>query len=344
MMTVLGWPAFANRVQNPYNWLLYTAMVRQGARVTEFSLRRAITSTSDVFHIHWPEVAFEKADQPAALARAVTLVTLIDTLRRRGTKVVWTMHNLRSHDQRHPRTERWFQREFLKRVDGVVAVTSVGREMAISRYPSLAHVPFTIVPLGHFRGYYPATMSREAARTKLSLNKHDFVLGSFGRVRAYKNLPGLISAFAQLPRGPQRLLIAGEPSPDMNLAELAGPDVLTDLKHVSEDDIQMYHMASDLIVLPYRDILNSASAMLALSFNRPILVPDTPTMRELQQSTGSQWVHTYSPPLTPDTLAKVMHSVKSETDDLAVDLSNYDWDALATKTLSFFSTLRSPKG
>ena len=55
----------------------------------------------------------------------------------------------------------------------------------------------------------------------------------------------------------------------------------------------MYLPATDLVVLPYRDILNSGSAVLALSFDRPVLVPRRGSLGDLQNHVGRQWVRTY---------------------------------------------------
>jgi beta-1,4-mannosyltransferase len=41
--------------------------------------------------------------------------------------------------------------------------------------------------------------------------------------------------------------------------------------------------AADLIALPYKEILNSGSAILALSFDRPILVPAAGALAELSE-------------------------------------------------------------
>src|SRR5690606_36127483 len=54
-----------------------------------------------------------------------------------------------------------------------------------------------------------------------------------------------------------------------------------------------YFRAADLVVLPYREILNSGTALLALSFDRPVLLPEAGAGDELTRRVGSEWVCTY---------------------------------------------------
>ena len=55
----------------------------------------------------------------------------------------------------------------------------------------------------------------------------------------------------------------------------------------------MFFSAADLVVLPFSDIMHSGSAILALSFNKPVLVPARGALPELQTRVGAAWVQTY---------------------------------------------------
>ena len=65
------------------------------------------------------------------------------------------------------------------------------------------------------------------------------------------------------------------------------------LRSVPVEDVQAHFAAADLVVLPYRKTLNSAVALLALSFDRPVLVPNAGSMAELQREVGAEWVLIY---------------------------------------------------
>ena len=64
--------------------------------------------------------------------------------------------------------------------------------------------------------------------------------------------------------------------------------------------------AAQLVVAPYSEVLNSGSALLALTHSRPILLPNRGAMTELQSVVGKDWVRIYEPPLMPETLSDAL--------------------------------------
>jgi beta-1,4-mannosyltransferase len=88
-----------------------------------------------------------------------------------------------------------------------------------------------------------------------------------------------------------------------------------------------------LVVLPYREILNSGSALLALSFDRPILVPLRGTLGELQSQVGADWVRAYTGELTTahieDAMQWALHTPRSGQ----APLQALDWQELAQQTI-----------
>jgi glycosyltransferase involved in cell wall biosynthesis len=109
-----------------------------------------------------------------------------------------------------------------------------------------------------------------------------------GKIRPYKGVDTLLEAFAALPAEPDaRLTVAGEcvdPSLAAQLAELAGraPGRVTlRLEWVSDQEAARLLETADAVVLPYRRITTSGSAVLALGYGRPLVVPDLPGLAEL---------------------------------------------------------------
>ena len=310
-MRILALPAFCNRALNPYNALLYSAVVRLGVRVEEASVWRVIWSRDDVLHIHWPEYVFNAPTLAKAVAKSVGCVLLLSGLRVRKTRIVWTIHNVRAHEQWHARLEARMWRWFVRRVDGYIALSAVGEAAALERYPELERRPGFVIPHGHYRDEYPDEVSREAARDALGLPRTARTVAFLGALRPYKNVPALLAAFRGLADDDWRLVVAGQPLNDRLRTEVergaaADERIRLDLAFVPRERVQLYTRAADLLVFPYRDILNSGSALLALSFDRPILVPDRGAMAELRRTVGAEWVRTYDGELTTETLATAM--------------------------------------
>lgn len=341
-MRVLAWPAFLNRFLNPYNWLLYTHMARLGARVDEFTPTRLLrTGRYRVWHLHWPDFILNQRSERLARAWLGLLLRLIDSARRRGVKVVWTVHNLRAHEGCHPGLERWFWPRFTRRLDGYISLTETSRRAALERFPALGGLPGSVVPHGHYRGVYADSLTRAQARAALDLPQRARVYVFIGHVRPYKNVPALVAEFRRLADPRAVLLVAGRPhAPELRdeVERAAGndPRVRLELGFVPGRRVQLYLRAADLVVLPYAEILNSGSSLLALSFDRPILVPSKGSLRELQSQVGADWVRTYDGVLDAAVLADGMRwALETRRGDLA-PLEMFDWTSVARGTLEAF--------
>lgn len=337
-LRILGQPAFRNRGTNPYNWLLYTHLVSAGVEVDEFSWPRVLHGTYDVWHLHWPESYPNKHSHALALKQSAGLLALLRWARARGTKVVWTVHNLRHHDAIHPRLERWFWRHFLPAVDGYISLSGEGRALASGRFSPLRRRPGFVVPHGHYRPCYPNRIDKFEARRQLHIPPDATVLAFVGQIREYKDVPRLITTFRQLPDASLLLLVAGQPSTEAlatALRRAADGDRRIGLhpEFLPDDQIQLYLNASDLVVLPYRDVLNSGSALLALSFDRPVLVPGKGALRELQRQVGPAWVRTYPDELTPGELARAARWAMTSPREGRAPLDAFSWEGIAGATI-----------
>jgi len=343
-LRVLGVPAYRNRTTNPYNALLSQAVARAGAVVEEARVR-ALLGRHDIVHIHWPEHLFSARSRVRAWAQAVTFVVILSWLRWRRARVVWTVHNLAAHHARHPRLEARMWRWFVRRVDGYIALSRSGREAVVARWPVLAPRPGFVIPHGHYRPVYPDTIDRAEARSRLELPPNARVTTFVGAIQPYKNLPALIAAFRGVPGESWRLVVAGRPQDRAHREEIVAgagtdPRIRLDFGFVPDDEVQVYLRAADLVVLPYRDILNSGSAILALSFGVPVLVPSAGAMADLREVAGAEWVRTYEGDLTPAVLEAAMAWATGTIRSARPDLGPLEWDRIGQETRSAFETIR----
>ncbi|MDD9943344.1 MAG: glycosyltransferase [Myxococcales bacterium] len=341
-LSVLARPAFAAR-KNPYTARLYGAMgtVDGGVRVTEWSLQRALSGRWDIVHVHWPESVFDHT-LPEAMVTSWALLSAVDAARRRGASLVWTVHNLRAHGQRHTRAEDRFRRVWLERLDGVLALTHAGLQAAREAYPPLRERPAAVVPHPHYRGVYPDDTSRADARRRLELPERGPVVLFFGRVASYKGVPDLVAAFGQLADPGARLVIAGAPMSTADRAAMAGwPRADNRVRIVPEfipsTDVQHYFRAADLVVLPFRDILNSGSAILALSFDRRVLAPARGAIAELAEAAGPRWVSTYRGALTTQLLSEALAAAALDPDRTeGAHIAHLDPEEVARETINAY--------
>jgi beta-1,4-mannosyltransferase len=338
---VLGWPAFDPRTGNPYSELLYRALLRLSPelRVDEFTPRRLLRGRYDVWHLHWPERMAQRG-----LVRTLLFALLVVWARLRGTRLVWTAHNLEGHWTAHPRLERRLMAWLSRRLDGLVTLIESGRNAVVERYPKLARARGIVVAHGHYVGRYPCTVGREQARRVLGLESADSVFAFVGRIHAYKNVERLIHEFRSLDDPRARLVVAGQPERELgaSLRRAAAGDARIDLhlRDIPDDELQVFLGAADLVVLPYERVLNSGTALLALSFGRPVLVPDGPAMADLRRELGADAVRVYRGQLDATHLHAALDAVSPQPEALVARVRRvHDWDAIAERTLELYEAV-----
>ncbi len=341
-LKVLGWPGFSSENGNPYTRLLYEAMETEArVDVDGFSMFEPLQRRYDVWHVHWPEDFLSYRSSGAAYFYVAAELFLFAWARLSGTRLVWTVHDLGPHESYHPRLERLFWPLFLPMVDGIISLSETAREAAYDRFPVLRSVPSAIVPHGHYRTAYPEPVSKAQARRQFGLNSEAPVMLFVGRVRPYKNVVSLVQTFRQWKTSEARLVVAGNPVSDdlggrVQTAAKADPRVHTALRFIEEDEMPALIAGADLVVLPYESIMHSGSALLALSYDRPILVPDRGAMTELRARVGRDWVRTYTGQLTPSVLAEGMAWARTTDRAARAPVDDLDWPRLARQTVALY--------
>ncbi|MDW8370985.1 MAG: glycosyltransferase, partial [Geminicoccaceae bacterium] len=144
-----------------------------------------------------------------------------------------------------------------------------------------------IVPHGNYRPRFaPLAAPREGGRAALGLPEEARVVLLFGRLDAYKGIDELLDAIGRLDRPELWLLIAGQQvvrldEPLARLPPAVRQRIVVEPGPVPEARIPLLFHAADALVAPYRRILTSGAAMLALSLGRPVLAPAHPGLAEL---------------------------------------------------------------
>lgn len=335
-MRIVALPAHRNRAMNPYNSLLYSAVERAGYEVEEFGAGTFLGREPDVVHIHWPEWLFSAANATRARAQAMLFRRMVLHLKRRGSRIVWTVHNLDGHHGWQPDHEVREWAWFVQHIDGWISLSHAGVAAVLDRYPALVKVPHTVIPHGHYCGVYPNCVHKSEVRHALGIPEDARVIAAIGGLQPYKQIPLLARTFAEMAGDDYRLVIAGKANGqvDAEVRAVADDRIVYVPGFVPNADLQVYHRAADLVALPYRNVFNSGSAIMALSFATPVLVPRLGAMAELEETVGSGWVQTYQGELTPHVLRSAMESVPRIGHP---QLQALDWRVLGERTIDFYS-------
>lgn len=295
---------------NPYLSQLLDAL-RRDHHVACFSWRTALCDNYDVLHIQWPEELLQGDTWWKTVGHHLAYTALLGKMALTGTPIVRTMHNASPHEPPSLPTALLLQATNAL-TKGHVHLNPVSTRSVNSRDVG------AVILHGHYRDWLSGYPQECAVPGRILFA---------GLVRAYKNVPALIDAFCDLPTDDLTLRIVGAPQPgdlaDEILAKIRDHErISATLDYVDDAHMVKEITASQLVVLPYREMHNSGVALLALSLERPVLMPSSPASEALRDEVGTAWVHTYAGPLTTEALARAANHF---TPTGKPDLSRRSW-------------------
>lgn len=338
---VLSWPSRRNASENPFQELLTDGLIAEGWDVREFSLLRALTTPRAIWHWHWVDGQLTGREGSSALLRYALLRGLLMWARLLGCKLVVTAHNLGPHDiPKNGLVARW-----LTALDAATAAVhylseSSRAEVATAR-PGLASKPYVVTRHGHYRPVLPTPLpDKLEARAELGVTADARVLVTFGKLRRYKGPLQLLELFGEADLPGVHLIVAGQPESGEVADRLeAWPSsenltLITGL--LSQRDLAVTVCAADVVLLPYRNVLNSGSALFALSAHRPLVAPSIGSLLELRTQVTEGWMTTYDGELDYEVLKAAAH-VALPVGEL--DLADFDWSIVAQLLGSLYERL-----
>ena len=286
---------------NPFQAMLYSSAWDSG--IAPIPLHRfddlpsvaeagAVSGARTVFHLHWTNEITRKArSEDEAQRLADVFLEEIRRFREAGGRFVWTVHNVMPHRYFHPAVEARLRQEIAYAADLIHVMASATVELTAPHY-EIPTDKVVSIPHPSYTEAYPSWMSKRQARFELEIGFDELVWGFVGEVRPNKGLHLIADALAEIAArdatGAYRLLFAGKHSDDMDGELLqrfrCHPWVSTWPSRIPHDDMQTFLRASDVILLPYAESLNSGIAHLAASMGRPIIAPNAGGFTELLEN------------------------------------------------------------
>jgi glycosyltransferase involved in cell wall biosynthesis len=288
---VLFLPDF--RSGNPYQRRLADGLhehgftVRFAARDARLMLAREALRRQPlgVVHVHWPENYVAAGSRLRLLLRGSLFLLVLWLMRRRGSKIVWTVHNLEFHEERQPVLEAAFRRR-LARLCHALAVHFPAEEVLRRRLRPRPRTPIVETPLGHD----PPPASALPLRAP---GARPFVFCHAGEIRAYKNVPLIVEAFRGNADPDLRLVVAGrvhDAPLRQRLTELAAGDnrIRLHFGFLAEEDLEACLHDADAFVVGGDDFFTSASALQAAGWGLAVVAPPHPHLASFLAPEG--WV------------------------------------------------------
>ena len=266
-------------------WLKVFRIFSVYSRLVAYAAR----TDSHLFHLQWP-YKFVFLDR--------TVMNLY--YKALGKKLVFTAHNIDgdARDGISSPVKRFSLRFHYRMMDHLIVHTDKMKRELVEHFGMSAE-KVSVIPHGIMSAVPETALSRSEARKQLGLDSRQQVLLFFGMITPYKGLETLVEAVARLKKNGRKftLIIAGriKECPDywerirrlIEQSDLKG-NVVTDLRRVPDEMVEVYLKAADVMVLPYRSIFQSGALFLAYRFGLPVIATDVGSFKEdiIQGQTG----------------------------------------------------------
>ena len=347
---------------NPYQSLITGAIEDAGLEVVRippekwFPLQKAFATDCDILHLDWPHDWYGGRNTVLRfLKRWMYLRALRQKKKLIGkSKLVWTAHNLVAHDSRDRQDEHRMIQALIDQCDGIMVMSETSHDLLREQYQVPNQASVEKVYHGHYADCYPNTCSRVEARAKLNLGDDTRIVVTVGSVRPYKGIEGLIDTLLKSPATNFKWIIAGRSATEeygihvSSLVEAAyrqGCDIEFHNTLVPDNDLQFYFNAADACILPFENVLNSGSMLMAMSFGCPVIAPAVGSIPEVINSDWGFLYEPNSPDSTHSALKRAMAKVSTHEFDeireavISSTKERYSWELAGKNLRSWYTEL-----
>lgn len=208
-------------------------------------------------------------------------------------KYVSTVHDILPFNEK--KYDKYFHKKLYNLSDGIILQAPSNVERFSELFPE-SKEKISMIPLGHMLDYAEPIDMMEA-RKKIDIPKNKLVFLFFGQIKKVKGLDILLNAIAQIDNQEHDLyfIIAGSVwKSDFSIyEEIINKNKLNhclkiDIRYIPDDEIKYYYSATNVCVLPYTDIYQSAVIQLAYAYKKPVIASKLSAFTQFvkEQQTG----------------------------------------------------------
>lgn len=306
------------------------------------------TAKPKIFHILWNN-KFETFDR--------TFLMLYYKLL--GKRIVFTAHNVnkRRRDSRDSFLNRLTLRIQYRLADHIFVHTEKMKAELMDQF-CVSSVRASVIPFGINNSVPNTQLTSAQAKERLGVRQNEKTVLFFGRIKPYKGLEYLIAAFQMLARrgADYRMLVVGRleegceqywESLRKEIQEyIEAGRVTLKIEFVPDSDIELYFKASDVLILPYKEIFQSGVIFLGYSFGLPAIIADVGSLKDDVIESKNGFVFS---PEDPNDLARAIEQYFAS--DLFADLESrrveirhyalqrHSWAIVGQQTVSIYRPL-----
>ena len=290
---------FTPMVSNPYQHLLIEKIRDHGLEITgvkKLSFSEIFsTDRPDILHLHWLHIFYLEKNLIKSIKSFSIFLIQILWLKLKGTKFVWTAHNLANHDQRHLFLDKICSIFICKISSKIITHCHKKNELIANTFQIKPIKKIETIHQGNYIDFYPNYVNKATSKQHLNMPESDELIFLYmGNIKTYKGVIELMTAFEKLNGTYEKikLIIAGKPDKLWLRKEVEdrasrSNNILFFSDFVSDQELQFYFNASDIVVCPYQRIMHSGSILLAMSFGKACIAPSMGCIDEYLDSSGA---------------------------------------------------------
>jgi beta-1,4-mannosyltransferase len=334
---------------------LYKILTKSGYEVSPFSIKQAIRfKRRAIWHIHWIDVFHTGKVRSTGMKNHYAIISctrfmyfLLQVLicKLCGVKILWTIHNVASHERPFNLFEKAVTKLLLVFSDRVTTLNNHIKDK-IKEYYGFSDI--FLMRQGLYEGCYANTVTRKEARHRLGLGDKDFVLVFLGVVEEYKGIDVAMEAMDEVSDDSVKLVVAGRLDRNSmygsRVYELAmsNKNIMLFDKFIPDDEVQVYFNAADYTIYPYRRIGNSGPLYLTLAFGVPTIIRGAGGISEIIELNSKVAIQIGQPEKSEIAQAiQKDRETKVDSKEFTVFREKLCWENLENEILQVFEALQN---
>lgn len=229
---------------------------------------------ADIFHLNWIE---ELPDKKSGTLQTLFFIFILMLTRPFGKKVIWTLHNKTSHQQKNLSIKRLFQRILSKKSDYIITHSQEG----ILYYRSL-----NANNHNHQIRFIPHPIKEKSLSPPVAYI-YDIII--WGNILKYKGIHLFLEYLRNIGAIEKyKILIAGkfyDPSYKKELLSYKSKTITIIDEYIGNSKLQHYIQHSRIILFTYvgKYVLSSGALMDSLAYGNQIIGPDVGAFKDLKE-------------------------------------------------------------
>ncbi len=190
-------------------------------------------------------------------------------------KLACTIHNMMPHKRKNSKLKFFVLKSFGHLVNFIRVTSPASVEHYCAKF-RINKTKVHFIGMGDYTEFYPNKISADESRKTLKIPENVKVILTLGSIKRYKGIPEYLYKIKEINDPNLYILIAGK-CMDMQLnneiTAIQDERIHYLNKFIAKDELQYYYNAADIVILPFLEIENSGSVVMAMGFRKAIVAP-----------------------------------------------------------------------